>query len=738
MVDFTRDISLSRRQFLKATGWSAAGVTFLSSCSSILPALPSTSDPDFDDAIYWFQLLPSGKVKFFCPRVEMGQGTTIGLSQVVAEELNVDFADIECLTASTEQVPPFKMTVGSEGISKFWQPVAYGAAQVREILRERASRITGIDIAKISDAHNGFKLDHNRIVLYRNLVTEEPFLLNDSEVAVANDIELYSLQNSRKKHHVGYNRVSTAMKNIVTGTEIYARDFKIPDMLFGHLFRPPALGVKIESINLNNVHDIEGVIRVEQQINKGLVAVVAEDPVSLRLAIEEVNVVWGTSSINTAELIKEIDVNKIIQNNKLEHTIIDEGENNTFVKNAKIVKSSYSTPCMAHASMEARAATAWVQQDKVEIWCGSQDPFFVKSRVAKQLGRDLNDVVVYSLRVGGGFGGRVLCQPAEEAALLSQLAGKPVKVEWSREDEFQNNYFQPPYSHLIEAGLRSDGRIDYWRHDFVSSPIITGPIPNSIAWVVDSFKADEGTARGSLNPYAIVNQRIRYSDIRTEVPIGAWRGLGSAPNCFAIESMMDELAHEANIDPLDFRLLNLSSGHEVLKNVLINLGKMKSAPKKPKQQSINSIEYDYGYGIACAVYKNQTPVAVAVDVVIDHSEQNISIRKINCVQDCGAIVNPQQVENQVIGNLVWGCSMAMKERITFEAGQVVENNFDGYQILRHDECPEMNIELVKSDKPATGAGEAALGPVAAAIANAVFDATGVRVRDLPITYDDLF
>ncbi|WP_120495450.1 xanthine dehydrogenase family protein molybdopterin-binding subunit [Kiloniella sp. EL199] len=738
MVNSIKDISLSRRQLLKATGWSAVGMTLLSSCSSILPALPSTSDPVSEDAFYWFQLLPSGKVKFFCPRIEMGQGTTTGLSQVVAEELNVDFADIECLTASTEQVPPFKMTVGSEGIAKFWQPVAYGAAHMREALRGRAASLAGIEVDKISDAYNGFKIEDDRIILYHDLVSDEPILLNVPDPIEVKNVKLYSLQSSRSKLHIGHDRVSTTMKNIVTGTEIYARDFKIPDTVFGHFFRPPALGVKIESAHLNNVQDINGVIRVKKQIEENLVAVVATDPISLRLAVEEIDVIWRSSSINTTELLSKINVAKIKNNKDLEHILVEKGDSETLPPNAKIIKSNYSTPCMAHASMEVRAATAWVQQDKVEIWCGSQDPFFVKSRVAKLLGSDLNDVIVHSLRVGGGFGGRVLCQPAEEAALLSRLVGKPVKVEWSREDEFQNNYFQPPYSHSIEAGVTANGSIAYWQHDFASAPIITGPIPNSIAWVVDSFKADEGTARGSLHPYGIVNQRIRYSDIRTEVPIGAWRGLGSAPNCFAIESMMDELAYEAGIDPLDFRLYNLSPNHERLKNTLITLEKMKSGLQERSQQSVNSIERDYGYGIACAVYKNQTPVAVAVQVDIDHSEGNIFIRKINCVQDCGAIINPQQVKNQIMGNLVWGCSMAIKERVTFDEGHVVENNFDGYQILRHDECPEINIELVKSDKPATGAGEAALGPVAAAIANAVFNATSVRIRDLPITYDDLF
>ncbi len=736
MVHSLKDMSLSRRRFLNATGWSTVGITFLSSCSSILPALPSTSDPVAENALYWFQLLPLGKVKFFCPRIEMGQGVTIGLSQIVAEELNVDFTDVECLTASTDQVPPFKMTVGSEGINKFWQPVAYGAAHMREALRGRASNIAGVEAETVNDDNNGFKLSDGDKIFYRDLVSDEPFFLKDTDMEENQNVELYSLQNSRKHHHVGHNRISSTMKSIVTGAEIYARDFKIPDMLFGHFFRPPALGANIKKINLNNIENIEGVIRVEKQIEKNVVAIVAKDPISLRLAVKEINVIWQLSRINTTELLERIDVNKVIKNNDLEHILVNKIDNKEFARNSKVIKSSYSTPYMAHASMETRAATAWVRQGKVEIWCGSQDPFFVQNRVAKLFGNDLQDVVVHSLRVGGGFGGRVLCQPAEEAALLSKLVGKPVKVEWQREDEFQNNYFQPPYSHLIEASVRSDGSIDYWQHDFASSPIITGPIPKSIAWVVDSFKADEGTARGSLNPYNITNQRVRYSDIRTEVPIGAWRGLGSAPNCFAIESMMDELAHKVEIDPLDFRLQNLSSDHVRLKNVLITLGKMISGLQKTHLPE-KAIERDHGYGVACSIYKNQTPVAVAAEVDIDHSEQTIFIRKINCVQDCGTIINPQQVESQIMGNLVWGCSMAMKERITFEEGRVVENNFDGYQILRHDECPEMSIEMIKSKQPATGVGEAALAPVAAAVANAVFNATGKRVRNLPITYDDL-
>ncbi len=314
---------------------------------------------------------------------------------------------------------------------------------------------------------------------------------------------------------------------------------------------------------------------------------------------------------------------------------------------------------------------------------------------------------------------------------MSALSGRPVHVAWSREAELANNYFQPAFSHSIRAGAARDGKILYWEHDFVSSPIIMGPLAGGMAWVMDQVTADEGTARGSRPPYELPNRRIRYSDIRTGVPTGAWRGLGAAPNAFAIKSAMDELARAAEIDPLDFRLLNLPAAQHRLAAVLRRVAAICNWSQSSPPNT--------GRGLACAVYKDQTAVAVVIEVELDHQAKKIKATRAWCAQDCGLVINPGQVENQVLGNIAWGCSMALKERISLEDGAIAETNFHSYQLLRNHECPETVVALVNPDGGApAGVGEVAMVPVAAAVANAVFSASGRRARRLPIHYDAVF
>jgi isoquinoline 1-oxidoreductase beta subunit len=248
---------------------------------------------------------------------------------------------------------------------------------------------------------------------------------------------------------------------------------------------------------------------------------------------------------------------------------------------------------------------------------------------------------------------------------------------------------------------------------------------------VDAFVADSGTSRGGLPPYDIANLRVRYSDIRLPVTTGSWRGLGFAPNTFAIESMIDELAHAAGIDALQFRLQNISSAETKVVHVLRRVAALSNWKNVSKS--------DKGYGLACGVYKGKTAVAVVAKVNVSNEQKRIAVEKIWCVQDCGLVINPHQVESQIIGNIVWGCNMVLKEQITIANSAVKERNFGAYDLLRYDEMPQVSIELVDTPHQApVGVGESAFGPVAPAITNAIFSITGRRPRRLPINAGDIF
>jgi CO/xanthine dehydrogenase Mo-binding subunit len=459
-----------------------------------------------------------------------------------------------------------------------------------------------------------------------------------------------------------------------------------------------------------------------------------EDPFQLPAALEAVRAEWRIpQSWQQSQLDALLDVERHIADDDFEHGLASSGD----LDEGRAAASSrltarYDTPFAAHAVMEPRAAVAWVRQDKVEVWCGSQDPFFVRGRVARITGRDAEDVVVHTHHMGGAFGGRVVCQASEEAAILSAAVGRPVRVQWTRETEFRHNHFHPRFSHFIDAGVTEAGTISHWRHDFVSSPIIfsSAVIPRHLRWAVD-LVGDFGTARGATPPYRIANKRVSYSDVRIPVPTGTWRGLGAAPNTFAIECMMDEMAAAAGLDPLELRIKNLPPEQARLAATLRRAAGMSAWGRATPSGT--------GRGIACAVYQGATSVAVVAEVRVDHAERTLRVARAWCAQDCGLVINPDQVKAQITGNLIWGCSMAFKERIIFRDASAEADNFDGYEIFRNEEAPDIEIALIEPpDAKPVGVGEPAIAPTAAAVANAVFAATGKRARRLPITYDGVF
>ena len=735
MANKTDRKPINRRSFLIKSGWVAAGITVTAALGypvvrAALPALPTTSEPELEDAMTWVQVLPEGRIRFYCPRMEMGQGASLGLSQVIAEELNVSQSEIDCVLPNTAQTPPFKMTVGSESIATFFEPVSDAAARLRETLREMAATGAGVAPARVKDGRSGFVLPDGTRIGYGAIVPTEPVLL-PTQAGTAPP--RYTMERNGSFNAVGDHWRHHELEAIVTGQTVYSRDVVLPDMLYGDVLRPPAFGADLRSADGDAARTMPGVRDVVIDTDSSFAGVVADTPFVLPTALEAIEARWQVpETLGQEQIDARLDVERRRAGDDFEHTLKSHGDLAAGRDAARHRSAArYDTSFAAHAMMEPRAAVARVEEETAEVWCGTQDPFFVRQRVAKALGRASEDVVVHTHRMGGGFGGRILCRASEEAALLSAAVGRPVRVQWDREAEFQNSYLHPAFSHHIDAGVTDEGLISHWEHDFVSSPIVTGPVTGNAAWALDMVMADFGTSRGCMPPYRLANQRTRYSDIRTEVPAGAWRGLGAAPNAFAIESMMDELASAADIDPLEFRLQNLPAEGERLAGVLRRVAEISDWGRAPAPGT--------GRGLACAVYKDLTAVAVVMEAKVDHAAGELRVTRAWCAQDCGLIVNPDQVESLVMGNIVWGCSMALKERITIEAGRVTDRNFDGYEPLRHSESPDMTVALVAPpDAPPVGVGESALPPVAPAIANAVFAATGRRVRRLPMSYDSVF
>jgi CO/xanthine dehydrogenase Mo-binding subunit len=517
---------------------------------------------------------------------------------------------------------------------------------------------------------------------------------------------------------VGSVQTPVHLDSVLTGAEQYSCDVRLPEMRFGAVARPPYLEATLEGCDRDGAVVVEGVLAVVDGPN-GAVGVVAETPMAARRGVSALACRWAALDAETrAHIGTPNDIDAAIAADLLDHTPVDEGSlDDGRALAVRTLDVRYDSPMTAHAAMEPRAGVAHVTESGAVVHTGSQDPWYVQGAVAQATGLSRDAVEVHNHRVGGAFGGRLLCQASVEAAWLSQAVGQPVKVQWTREEEFRFNYVGPEFSHRIETGLSGDGEIAFWHHRMVGSPILTTSalVPPHLRWAAD-LPADPGTWRGTDMPYRSTNRRVDFADVRGGMPTGAWRGLGAAPNTFAVECVMDELAGLAEADPIEFRR-GLAQNPR-LARVLERAGVMADWPGRG------------GLGVAAAAYKSVTFVAVVARVRREHGRPVVD--KLWCAHDCGLVIAPDQVRAQIQGNLVWGVGMALFESFELEDGIARTANFDSYRLPRQADVPDMQIELVGGDAAPTGAGEAAFAPAAAAIVNALASLDGVRTRSLPV------
>lgn len=715
----------SRRRFLKHTGWGAAGVTVLGvgGCAAI-PALPTFGTSKEEEIHTWVQVMPDGRIRYYLSRAELGQGISTGLSQVVAEELNVPLNLIDCHYQSTAVMAPCQMTVGSQSIENYLDLTARAAAYLRHTLQSLAAANLGVRVDALKLVEGGFEFASGQKTTYRELVNNGGTKI--TSLPPNADVRLLSQRKASKLNVVGKSVEPVNIRRIVAGRETYSRDVIIKGMQYGAIARPPQIGAKMRGFNKNLALTVNGVQSVIE--HGGQLGVVAKTPMAAVQGLEALDVQWQTlDAKQVAKVQRSLDIDEYLENNKLDHSPIEEGSVQSAAHNAEqTLTLRYDSPMIAHAAMEPRSGVAHWQTNEYgksfcEIWTGCQDPWLVQAAAAKALGISKTRVVVHNQRVGGAFGGRVLCQASVEASWLSKAVGVPVKIQWTREEEFRYNYVGPQYSTRIDAGLDAKGRITHWQHRAVGAPVLTSSmfVPPYLHWIANRI-ADPGTKRGMAAPYTFNNQRVEFADERVPMPTGPWRGLGAAPNTFAVECAMDELAIAASEDPIEFRLKHNDNPRfaECLHRLQKHIG-----------SSTNPI------GIAAAIYKGVTFVAMAAEVSLLNGQLRVS--RLICIHDCGRVISPDQVRAQIEGNLVWGIGMALHEEFTLDNAIASTTNFDRYQLPRQMDVPDMTIELIDSELPPSGAAEASIAPVAAAITNAIFSATSKRHRKLPIKVGDV-
>ena len=687
---------MKRRAFLASSG--ALTVSFVAGCGSF-PVIPNRPKPNVADARAWIRF-EEGRYTLHVPRVEMGQNIGTALKQIACDELGISWTLLDIKLHDTGSISAVRATVGSESIKDFAVPLAQACATLRDAL-VRGARSGSIDVAE------------------RPITELRAFAVG--------------------ARYVGQRVAVEQSEAVVRGLPLYASDVRRAGMVYGRVLRAPLspeLASKPLSWDQAAAQKISGFVAVVesklllQNASLGL-GIVGSTPAALDRIEAALAVKWHTEgSFRQQTLDDAIDIDRRLAAGAFPHTVSNDLLDTV---DRWDVDLRVDIPLAAHAAIEPRVAVAEIDQLGVmQLWVGSQDVFYQRDVIAKRLSISADNVVVHGQRVGGAFGGKTICTVELEAAVLAVALKRPVKVQWTRAQEFQQGFHRPPSSHRIRANV-VDGKIDQWRHSFVSAHVLftNAVVPPWIQRFTD-YIGDDGVARGAMLAYRARKKRTEFDLVRLPVLTGPWRGLGAGPNLLAIESAIDECARVARLSPVTFRLNNAIDPR--LARVLSRADS--EAGKAPLLQSIGP-SIKRGRGVACGIYKSMSYAAVVADVEVNTVSGNTRIIKLWCAHDCGKVVNPDQVRAQCEGNLVWGIGMIFSDRLPVANSQIAASTFVESPIPRMSDVPPMQIVLVDEGDPPTGAGETVIVAAAGAIANAIRDATGKRISRFPLTAQDL-
>lgn len=679
----------TRRQFLLGSG-ALLSVSFLPGCANF-PVIPKRPAPDAQAGLGWIAH-QAGRYTLTVPRVEMGQNILVALKQIACDELGVGLDRVEVKNHGTYNTERVRATVGSESVMAFALPLAQACATLREAL------LAGRDTGQLS--------------------------------AVAYPREqLRSL--SGRAPLVGQSTPMEHGHEIVTGQALFASDVRLPGMLYGRVLRAaasPELASTLQGFNESAARETPGFVALVRSnaLRMGSsegIGILGRTPGALDRIEKALNPSWRVDGPKDADsVLQTVDIDRRM----------GPGTRRDHYVNEKNVPDGpwdldlrFDIPVAAHAAMEPRVAVASPRPGGgMDMWVGSQDVFYQRDVVCRRLGLSPEQVRVHGCRVGGAFGGKTICTVELEAAVLAMEVQAPVKVQWTRGQEFMQAFHRPPSSHRVRARLRA-GQLEHWTHDFASSHILftSAVLPVWLQKLTD-FIGDDGVARGSTLPYRATAWRTGFDLVRLPVHTGPWRGLGAGPNVFVIESAMDECAHAAGRDPVAFKLQHIEEPR--LKRTLEQA--MATAQPVP----VVSADMVHGRGVACGVYKGSSFAAVVADVQVDPVSGDVKVLHMHCAHDCGLVVNPDQVRAQCEGNMVWGVGMVLVEAWSPEV-----RNFADSPIPRMSQLPSMSVHCVDSVEAPSGAGETAIVAAGAAIANAIRAATGWRPTGLPVRPADV-
>jgi len=691
---------LARRDFFKILG---AGIAVFAIAKDALarqetaPGHRSFHNEELPkDINAWLHVGEDGSITGFTGKAEIGQNIRTALAQTIADELRVPFESVRMVTADTALTPFDAGTFGSRTTPTITPQLRRVAAAARDLLVGVAAKewnvapagLVAAD-AKVTDPASGRSLKYAELArgktLAQNLPAEDPITPATQWTIAGKAIP------------------KVDARAFVTGKHQYTTDLRPAGMLYGRVLRPPSFGATLTSCDDSVAKAMTGVVVVRDGEFVGVAAPSAHEA---QKALDAIHAQWKevpqTSSKEIFSYLRQNAAAKSEDRFRKQKGSVEEG----LASAAHRLDATYTVAYIAHVPLEPRAAVAQWADGKLTVWTGTQRPFANRDELAEVFHLPESSVRVIVPDTGSAYGGKHTSDAALEAARLARAAGRPVKVAWTREEEFTWAYFRPAGVIEVKGGVASDGTLNAW-----------------------DFHNYHSGMSGIETPYDVANQRTEYHQVPLILRSGSYRGLAATANHFARETQMDALANAAKMDPLEFRMKNLSNAR--MRAVLEAAAKSFGWPRKKTQEG-------QGFGIACGDEKGSY-VATCAEIAVDKTSRAVRVVRLVEAFECGAIVNPDGLRNQVVGAMIQGLGGALFEAVEFENGRIKNPHFASYRVPRFRDVPEIEaILLDRKDIPSAGAGETPIMAVAPAIGNAIFDATGVRLNNLPMVPNGLW
>ena len=726
--------NVSRRRFLKLGATAGGGLIIgvnLPGCS-FSGALPIEQESDGFIPHAFLQITPDNQVIFYCPSDEMGQGVRTGLATIIGEELDFHPQNMLVKAAGLHEDyanPEFgvQATGGSNAVRAFWGPLRQAGADTRALLLNAAAQDLGVSASELT-TDNGYVIVGDDRFPYGDFVTTAAQLAMPIETP---------LKSNASFRYIGseFSRVDALAKS--TGTAEFGIDADIPGMVYAVVVRAPVAGARVLSVDKTAAEAMPGVVAIVP-VSSGI-AVVANAYWHAKNAAQVLEISWEEiplGQVSSAQVRTDYEA-ALAEGDTVEAS--NQGELAAgFDAASSTLEADYFAPFLAHTPLEPVNATLHISDNSAELWTGVQSIQGAQGLVERLTGLPRSNIRVNNLYLGGGFGRRGTLTHIVEVTEIAMAIDKPVQLLWSREDDIRNGLYRPASLMRIKAGVTTDGIVSAWdvqraggniTSDTLTNmlPALLPSLPSSLLnglsgfaeYLFSQWTVDPSSVEGLHETYDFENHRIAHATVDHGLPLTFWRSVGHSYTAFAVESMMDELADRAGIDPMSLRLANTQ--------------------KKPRMQGVlqtaqaamKSMTVPDGHHLGIAAHSSfATDVAEIAEVSIENGE--IRVHKVTCVADVGTAINPDIVRAQLEGAVMFGLTATLYGRIDLDQGEVKQSNFHDYPILRMDRAPAVDVILVNSGGDPTGIGEPGVPPIAPAVANAVFKATGQRLRELPL------